>query len=179
LAEWTQIRAEYITTETSYRRLAKKYGVALTTLSRRAQKEKWKQERETYWNTVRTEVVQRTQEDAIEKHVDAAARISAISDKLLDKLEQAAGQLDRYMVQDRTRRKVTTYGKTDGDDRIVTEEMEEKENKRWVTGEIDRDGLKKLASALRDLKEIKGIRGNHEMDEDGTGVIILGERDDE
>lgn len=179
MVEWTQIRAEYITTETSYRQLAKKYGVPLTTLSRRAKKEEWKQERETYWDTVRTEVVQRTQEDAIDKHVDAAARISAISDRLLDRIEQAIEQLDRHMVQDRSRHKVVTYGKSDGDDRQVIEEIEEKEHKRWITGEIDRDGLKKIASTLRELKEIKGIRNDMDADSGNLGVIILGERDDE
>ena len=38
---WKSIRYEYITTGASYRDLAQKYGISLTTLSQRAKREGW------------------------------------------------------------------------------------------------------------------------------------------
>lgn len=179
LIDWAQIRTEYITTDTSYRQLAEKYGVANASVARHAKTEDWVGERERYWNRVSTEVVQRVQESTIDEHVDAAVRISEIADRLIDKLDTAVEQLDRYMVQDRTRRKVTTYGKSDDDGKQTIEVVDEEERKRWIQGDIDRAGLKQLASTLRDLKEIKGIRDNDSADDDGTGVIVLGDRENE
>lgn len=41
MVDWTKIKAEYIAGGTSYRKLAEKYGVARTTLERKAKEEKW------------------------------------------------------------------------------------------------------------------------------------------
>ena len=88
-------------------------------------------------------------------------------------------QLDRYMVVNRTRDKTTTYEKPENGSKMVVERIMETEDKRWICGDIDRDGIKKLASALRDIKEIKGIHTLSDMDEDNSGVIVIGERGSE
>ena len=41
MADWKKIKTEYITTETSYRKLAQKYGLDQATIARRAKKEGW------------------------------------------------------------------------------------------------------------------------------------------
>lgn len=174
--DWTQVKMEYITTDTSYRQLAKKYNTAVGTIARHAKADDWVLAKQQYWNGVDTQVVQQVQDRTIEAHVDAAQRIVAISDKLLDKLEQAVDQLDRYMVVNRTREKTTTHEKSENGNKMVVERVTEMEDKRWVLGDIDRDGIKKLASALRDIKEIKGIQTLDDAEEENSGVIVIGER---
>ena len=46
MADWKKIEAEYITTETSYRKLADKYGVDQATIARRAKKHDWVSKRQ-------------------------------------------------------------------------------------------------------------------------------------
>lgn len=179
MIDWAQIRTEYITTDTSYRQLAEKYGVSKNSIYLKAKSDRWGQDRDKYWDNIGTEVVQRVQERTIDEHVDAAVRLSGIADRLIDKLDAAIDQLDRHMVQDRTRRKVSTCGKSEDDGRQTIEVVDESEHKRWIQGDIDRAGLRQLASTLRDLKEVKGIRDYGNADDDGSGVIVLGERDDE
>ena len=41
MVEWQKIKAEYISTKTSYRKLASKYGLTLAELRNVAEKEKW------------------------------------------------------------------------------------------------------------------------------------------
>lgn len=178
MLDWTQIRMEYITTDTTYRQLAKKYGVSKNTISRRAKNEEWIHERDRYWTEIGTEVVQRVQECEIDEKVAAAVRINAIADRLLDKLEEAVEQLDRYQVQERNRCKTVLYDRTEDDRRRTVETVSETESRKWISGDIDREGLKKLASSLKDIREIKGMREDDRMDSDETGVIVLGERDD-
>lgn len=179
MIDWAQIRTEYITTDTSYRQLAEKYGVANASVARHAKNEDWVGKREQYWNRVSTEVVQRVQESTIDEHVDAAVRISEIADRLLDKLDTAVEQLDRYMVQQMEREKVVICCKNEDGERETEEHTSEKKSIEWIQGDIDRAGLKQLASTLRDLKEIKGIRDNDSADDEGAGVIVLGDRENE
>ena len=46
MADWKKIEAEYITTDTSYRKLADKYGVDQATIARRAKKHDWVSKRQ-------------------------------------------------------------------------------------------------------------------------------------
>ena len=45
MADWVRIRTEYITTDTSYRKLAAEYGISLSVLGERASREKWPEQR--------------------------------------------------------------------------------------------------------------------------------------
>lgn len=46
MAEWSKIKAEYIRGDTSYRKLAEKYGVAYSAIAAHAKKEKWQELRD-------------------------------------------------------------------------------------------------------------------------------------
>lgn len=48
MVDWQTIKTEYITTNTSYRKLCQKHGVSYTTLSNRALDEGWVNAREQY-----------------------------------------------------------------------------------------------------------------------------------
>ena len=83
MADWQKIKTEYVTTDTSYRKLALKYGVNSTTICRRSGKEGWGKAREQYRNKTQTKI-----EKAIQaKEVSRAERIMGVSDKLLTKVE--------------------------------------------------------------------------------------------
>ena len=45
MADWSKIKTEYITTDTSYRKLAEKYGVSASSLMQVAAREKWADEK--------------------------------------------------------------------------------------------------------------------------------------
>lgn len=62
--DWNAIRAEYIAGGISQRKLAKKYGIAVDTLLRRANREGWATHREEVYNETATVVQQRTAEAA-------------------------------------------------------------------------------------------------------------------
>ncbi len=83
MADWQAIKAEYITTDTSYRKLAKKYGLNYNTISERGKSEDWVEERNQYRAKTHSEII-----DAIgDQQVDRAARIRTVADELLDKIE--------------------------------------------------------------------------------------------
>ena len=83
MADWNKIKTEYITTDTSYRKLADKYGLDQATIARRAKKEGWGSNRQQ--NAIRT---QAKMVNAISnKQVDRAANLISVADLLLAKVK--------------------------------------------------------------------------------------------
>ena len=84
MADWQKIKTEYITTDTSYRKLADKYGIDQATISRKAKKENWVSKRQHHISETQAKIL-----DAdTEEKVDRAVRLKTVADKLLEKVEQ-------------------------------------------------------------------------------------------
>lgn len=93
-------------------------------------------------------------------------RLFAITDSLLDRLEQAAAELDA-VIEDH-REKVKTE---DGE-----HSWEYQQRKPEETGMIDRAGLKQLTAVVKDIKEVLILRPDTETREQDARVAKL-ERD--
>lgn len=84
MVDWKRIKAEYISGGTSYRKLAEKYGVSFTTLSRTALREKWADLRQQADDKATTKIV----ETISDKEADRVDKIIDVADKLLDKIAE-------------------------------------------------------------------------------------------
>ena len=83
MADWQKIKTEYITTDTSYRKLAQKYGVNYRTICVRSKQEGWIEQREQHINDTTTKTI-----NAIsEKQVDRATKLVSVADLLLAKVK--------------------------------------------------------------------------------------------
>ena len=79
MADWQAIKTEYITTDTSYRKLAQKYGVNVTNIAKKAGAEGWVEQRKQYANETQT----KTLEKISEQEANRAVKIHSVADKLL------------------------------------------------------------------------------------------------
>ena len=83
MADWQAIKTEYITTDTSYRKLAQKYGVHHAVIGQKAKAEKWVDLRRQHIDKTQTKTL-----NAIsKKQADRAANLIAVSDLLLCKVK--------------------------------------------------------------------------------------------
>ena len=83
MADWQAIKTEYITTDTSYRKLAQKYGVSTTQICNVGRDEKWVEQREQFLN----KTTAKTLEKISQQEANRAAKIHTVADKLLNKIE--------------------------------------------------------------------------------------------
>lgn len=98
--DWKQIKTEYITTDISYRKLAAKYNVPMSTLTRIAIKEKWVEGRERYKN----KVVAKTVEKMAVKEANKLAKIRTMTDSMVEVVEGIFNdpeQFQRHIIQTR------------------------------------------------------------------------------
>lgn len=83
MADWQAIKTEYITTDTSYRKLAQKYGVSTTQICNVGRDEKWVEQREQYLNKTTAKTIEKISQ----QEASRAAKIHSVADKLLLKIE--------------------------------------------------------------------------------------------
>ena len=173
-ADWTAMRAEYITTDTSYRKLAEKYGVSGTQVSNRGKAEKWPEERERYLSNVLAKSVAKSER----KKADQIARIDRVTDRLLDKLEKAVEELEIHLVTNTRKEKVIEYNTDRRPDKPTKEVIHENEEIIQVTGIVDKAGLRQITAALRDIKEIKMLRSALDEQEQEARIDSLKRRNE-
>ena len=87
---WTQLRLEYISTDTSMRKLEKKYGVPLSQIRTRLQNENWQE--------LRQSVTDKTTHKSIDlisdMNAEKCTRAFRVADTVMDKLEQVVENID-------------------------------------------------------------------------------------
>lgn len=188
MADWKKIKTEYITTNASYRMLAKKYGVGVQTICTRSKAEGWIALREQH----RDKTVTKTIDRISEKQADKMSRIDDLADQLLEKLEQAITELDLQLCKHTDKTKVIEYNNDRRPDKATKETIREEEKLLEIKSIVDRQGLRQLTAALKDIKEVKMLRTeldrqeqearianlrrnafSSDDDDDETGVILL------
>ena len=169
MAEWQAIETEYITTDTSYRKLAKKYGVSYQAICHRSQTEDWRGRRDQYRNKTVSKAVARIGNKQARKIV----QINNLTDRLLKKLEKAIDELDLQLCKHTDRTKVIEYNNTERPDKPTKEIIHEEEKLLEIKSIIDRQGLKQIASALKDIKEIKMLQSNLDKQEQQARIDKL------
>lgn len=81
---WEAIKTEYITTDTSYRKLSVKYSISRATITLRAKREGWVALK----NQFNAETMAKTQNAIVKDRAKRADRLYRAADKLLDMIEK-------------------------------------------------------------------------------------------
>ena len=96
--DWDTIKAEYISTGTSMRKLAEKYGINKDVLSRKAKADGWGDKRRQNVDKTYTKIVERVSDT----HADYAAQLQATAGKLLDAMGEMVDDIDSMKKSGRT-----------------------------------------------------------------------------
>lgn len=132
--DWNSIKTEYITNESSsYRKLAKKYGVSYTTIGEKARQEGWAEERKRFLDKTLSKTL-----NAISRgQASRASRLQTVADKLLNKIEKAVDDFDMAELL------------------------------------VDKQALKQLTGALKDIKDIQMIKSEADLREQEARIAKL------
>lgn len=133
MADWNKIKTEYLTSDTSYRKLAQKYGVNAITIAKKASKEGWVSQRQQQANRT----LSKTLTVVSNRQVNRAVRLQEVADKLLNKIEAA---VDDYNME------------------VLL---------------VDRQSLRQITGALKDIKDIQMIRSEADLREQEARITKL------
>ena len=88
--DWLKLKTEYITTDTSYRKLSAKYGVTAQAIYNKGKAEEWVKQREQYLDKAFVKSMAKEESKAVDRYT----RLTSVADKLLSKIEIAVDALD-------------------------------------------------------------------------------------
>ena len=128
MADWQAIKTEYITTDTSYRKLAQKYGVNATNIAKRASKEKWVDER----NKNANKTLAKTLNAIASNQANRAARLQTVADKLLTKVEQLVDEGEELLTDTSTMRDIARVLKDIKDIQMIRSEADLREQEARI-----------------------------------------------
>ena len=150
MADWQAIKTEYITTDTSYRKLAEKYGVSRVQIGNVGKEEGWVELRRQHLDNTVTKTV----EAISEQEVNRAKRILTVADKLLNKIEAMVDAVGPEAIPAKSIRALTAAVKDLKEIQGVRSKLDDQEQEARI-------------AALRQ----KSMTGDG--DDDDTGVILL------
>ena len=133
MADWRKIKTEYITTDTSYRKLGQKYGVHYQTICRRAKEEGWIEQREQHEN----KVVTKTLDKISEKQSSSAELMQDTANALLQMIAEGLEKFDT--------------------DTLLA----------------DRQALRGITGALKDLKDVLSLKSDADLEEQKARIAKL------
>lgn len=133
MADWRKIKTEYITTDTSYRKLGQKYGVHYQTICRRAKEEGWIEQREQHEN----KVVTKTLDKIGEKQSNSAELMQDTANALLQMIAEGIGKFNT--------------------DTLLA----------------DRQALRGITGALKDLKDVLSLKSDADLEEQKARIAKL------
>lgn len=128
MADWKAIKTEYITTDTSYRKLAQKYGVNPTNIAKRASKEKWTEERKKNAN----KALSKTLNAISTKQAERTAKLIGVSDLLLDKVKELLETNAELLVDTSIMRDVSVVLKNLKDIQMIRSEADMREQEARI-----------------------------------------------
>ena len=152
MADWQKIKTEYITTDTSYRKLAQKYGVDSAVIGRRAKNEEWVKLRQQHIDKTQTKTL-----NAISrKQADRAANLIAVSDLLLGKVKSLLESDDELLIDPQSMKHISGVLKDLKDIQMIKSEADMKEQEARI---------EKLRADAQ--------QNRNDDDDDETGVILM------
>lgn len=89
---WDDLKSEYATTEISYRKMAEKYNMSASTITKMAATHKWSEARKSY----RSKLVAKTVEKAVEEKSDKLALIARSADKMGEVIQKVMDDEDQF-----------------------------------------------------------------------------------
>lgn len=150
--DWKQLEKEYILGNyKSVSSFLKEKGISINGSTKKSTKG-WKNKKALKEEQKSTKIIEKTIEKEAEKEAQQIADIKSIANELAINILKANTELNKHIAKSKTKTKTVTYDKKALKPfKEVTKEQEEVSEYISI---IDRQGLKMLSSALKDLNDI-------------------------
>lgn len=128
MADWQSIKTEYITTDTSYRKLAEKYGVSYNAIGNRSRQENWQDLRDQHLSKTMT----KTMNVIASKQAERTAKLIGVSDLLLNKVKSLLEENEELLVDSTVMRDISVVLKNLKDIQMIKSEADLREQEARI-----------------------------------------------
>lgn len=120
LIDWATVKAEYVSGTMSAAKLADRYGISVSSISKKCASEHWQELRKQNQNKTASKIAEKINTEKVKKTVREIDRVVSVASKLITKLNRAVNELDKD--EELIKKKITVKADTIDEKRTSTAE---------------------------------------------------------
>lgn len=180
LIDWATVKAEYVSGTMSAAKLADRYGISVSSISKKCASEHWQELRKQNQSETANKIAEKINTEKVKKTVREIDRVVAVASKLITKLNRAVNELDKD--EELVKKKVVKVEKSE-DKKTAEEEYSYDYEKYEKTATVEEEysydyakrktlvNTKRAAEISKSLLNVRDILADYTTEQDEENAL--------
>lgn len=171
LIDWAKVKAEYVSGTMSVAKLADRYGISVSSISKKCASEHWQELRKQNQSETANKIAKKINTEKVKKTVREIDRVVAVASKLITKLNRAVNELDKD--EELIKKKVTVKAEKSEDEKTATAEEEYKYGYAKRKTLVNTKRAAEISKSLLNVRDILADYTTEQDEENALGIIEI------
>lgn len=171
LIDWAKVKAEYVSGTMSAAKLADRYGISVSSISKKCASEHWQELRKQNQNKTANKIAEKINTEKVKKTVREIDRVVSVASKLITKLNRAVNELDKD--EELIKKKVTVKAEKSEDEKTATAEEEYSYIYAKRKTLVNTKRAAEISKSLLNVRDILADYTTEQDEENALGIIEI------
>ena len=171
LIDWATVKAEYVSGTMSAAKLADRYGISVSSISKKCASEHWQELRKQNQSETANKIDKKINTEKVKKTVREIDRVVAVASKLITKLNRAVNELDKD--EELIKKKVTVKAEKSEDKKAATVEEEYRYDYAKRKTLVNTKRAAEISKSLLNVRNILADYTTEQDEENALGIIEI------
>lgn len=171
LIDWATVKAEYVSGTMSAAKLADRYGISVSSISKKCASEHWQELRKQNQSETANKIAEKINTEKVKKTVREIDRVVAVASKLITKLNRAVNELDKD--EELVKKKVTVKAEKSEDEKTATAEEEYSYDYAKRKTLVNTKRAAEISKSLLNVRDILADYTTEQDEENALGIIEI------
>lgn len=171
LIDWATVKAEYVSGTMSAAKLADRYGISVSSISKKCASEHWQELRKQNQSETANKIAKKIDTEKVKKTVREIDRVVAVASKLITKLNRAVNELDKD--EELIKKKVTVKAEKSEDKKAATVEEEYSYDYAKRKTLVNTKRAAEISKSLLNVRDILADYTTEQDEENALGIIEI------
>nr|WP_293639602.1 helix-turn-helix domain-containing protein [Ruminococcus sp.] len=171
LIDWATVKAEYVSGTMSAAKLADRYGISVSSISKKCASEHWQELRKQNQSETANKIAKKINTEKVKKTVREIDRVVAVASKLITKLNRAVNELDKD--EELIKKKVTVKAEKSEDEKTATAEEEYRYDYAKRKTLVNTKRAAEISKSLLNVRDILADYTTEQDEENALGIIEI------
>lgn len=171
LIDWATVKAEYVSGTMSAAKLADRYGISVSSISKKCASEHWQELRKQNQSETASKIAEKINTEKVKKTVREIDRVVSVASKLITKLNRAVNELDKD--EELIKKKVTIKAYKSEDEAVATAEEEHSYDYAKRKTLVNTKRAAEISKSLLNVRDILADYTTEQDEENALGIIEI------
>lgn len=171
LIDWATVKAEYVSGTMSVAKLADRYGISVSSISKKCASEHWQELRKQNQSETANKIAKKINTEKVKKTVREIDRVVSVASKLITKLNRAVNELDKE--EELIKKKVTVKAEKSEDEKTATAEEEYSYDYAKRKTLVNTKRAAEISKSLLNVRDILADYTTEQDEENALGIIEI------